>query len=208
MRRDTMADPAVTPAPGNASPRRSLRRRAFHFARNVFAVIGLLFVVYTVCFDVTEIVSPSMAPTLRGDKFGRGPREPSANDWVLSEHVSYWFRRPRRFEIVAFRNDDGINVMKRVGGLPGETIASANNWLVIDGKPVARPKELEFLTYYPYGPYFKKGPTTCPADGYFVLGDHSMDSQDSRYDGPIDGHRFRGRAWLIVWPPARIGFVR
>jgi signal peptidase I len=186
----------------SATPRKSRVRRAVGFLRNCLAVVGLLFIVYFLCFDVSVIVSPSMSPTLHGGERG------IENDVVLSERISHWFRRPRRFEVLRFRNDDGIDVMKRIGGLPGETVSSQDNWLAINGVAPPRPSKLAFLKYYPYGKFFKSRSCDCGPNGYFVLGDHSMDSQDSRYDGPIDGNRFRGRAWMIVWPMSRFGFVK
>jgi signal peptidase I len=187
--------------PSSDAARPSRVRRVFRFARNCLAVIGALFVVYHSCFELSEMLSPSMSPTLRGAEKG------TDNDWILTERISYWFRNPRRFEVVRFRNNDGIDVMKRVGGLPGEHVSSRDNWLLIGGQPIARPAELAFLKYYPYGRFFKGDGSTNGPDAYFVLGDDSMDSQDSRYDGAVERSRLRGRAWLRVWPPVRIGFI-
>jgi type IV secretory pathway protease TraF len=43
--------------------------------------------------------------------------------------------------------------------------------------------------------------------GYYVLGDYTKDSNDSRYEGPVSPERIIGRPWLRVWPPGRMGFV-
>ena len=96
--------------------------------------------------------------------------------------------------------------MKRVVGLPGEKLGLTKNRISIDGDPLERPKKYESLYYYSYGNVVGGRVIDC-RDGYYVLGDDSRDSQDSRYDGPIPPERIRGRAWLIVWPPGRIGWV-
>jgi signal peptidase I len=185
------------------SKRPSRLRRFFHFARNVLAVVGLLFIIYHAGFNLSVVLSPSMSPTLRG---GGDQHEPS--DWVLAENVSYWFRSPRRFEVVCFRSDDGVDVMKRVAGLPNETVGVKNFWVTINGIPPDRPPQLASIKYFGFGRLLREKTCPCGPNGYFVLGDDSKDSQDSRFDGPVDGSRIRARAWLIVWPPKRIGFVR
>jgi signal peptidase I len=75
--------------------------------------------------------------------------------------------------------------------------------VLIDGSPVERPAGLAFLTYYPFGNLFGGKAAPC-GEGYYVLGDDSKDSQDSRFEGPVNPERIRGRAWLIVWPLSRV----
>ena len=180
-------------------PSRSLARRAFRFGEHVFAALGLAFVIYHLLFDLSVMASPSMSPTLQGTGAENG-------DWVLTERLSLLLRGPRRWEVIAFRNNEGQQVMKRVVGLPGETVSLAGSSLLVGGEPLARPKSLDCIEYIAYGKLHKGKEAEC-GDGYFVLGDDSVDSQDSRFEGPVEPGRVRGRAWLVVWPPARIGFV-
>jgi signal peptidase I len=176
-------------------------RRVIRVVRNLLAVIGFVVVLRHTCFDVSQIVSPSMSPTLVGDAEHDIP-----GDWVISERVSYWFRAPRRWEIVRFWCNDGFWVVKRVAGLPGETVSLPDNWVSINGVPLRRPAPLSFLVYYPYGKC-RNGTSVSCGNGYFLLGDHSKDSQDSRYEGPMSPERISGRAWLRVWPLSRFGWV-
>jgi signal peptidase I len=167
----------------------------------MLALFGAITLVYLLAFNVSLVVSPSMSPTLRGDAEHAIP-----GDWILTERITFWFRKPHRWEVVRFWSVDGSWVMKRVGGLPGETVSVQDTWLDINGKPLPRPPELRTLTYYPYGNCRGGAQVPC-GDGYFVLGDYSKDSQDSRYEGPLDPSRIDGRAWLRVWPPSRFGWV-
>jgi signal peptidase I len=176
-------------------------RRVLHIVRNLLALFGALVLVQCATFDVSEMVSPSMSPTLRGDA-----EHGIAGDWVLTEKVSYWFRRPHRWELVRYQSTDGLWVMKRVAGLPGEAVSVRENQLVVDGASVARPASLSFLRYYPYGK-FRGGAAVPCKNGYFVLGDDSKDSQDSRYEGPLEPSRIQGRPMLRVWPLSRVGWV-
>jgi signal peptidase I len=177
-------------------------QRIYRWACGCFALFGLAVLIFSTCFNLEQMVSPSMTPTLRGTSADDG-------DWVFSERISYWFRNPKRWEVVRFRNADADLVMKRVGGLPGETVGvNDEGGLVINAVPLAPPKSLHFLHYYGFGPYLNGGKQVqCGPDHYFVLGDDSRDSLDSRYEGTISRDRVRGRAWLIVWPLSRVGWV-
>jgi signal peptidase I len=140
-----------------------------------------------------------MAPTLQGiGAFG--------GDWVLTEKVTYWFRNPRRWEIVRFLQRDGYTVMKRVAGLPDETVGINDFHVQIDGRELPFPDQLSFIKYYDYGNIGRDRTVKCDG-GYFVLGDDSVDSLDSRYEGVLPSNRVQGRVWMILWPPKRIGFV-
>ena len=191
---------SLPPPPAKLSRPRRWVRRLFRFVRNCLALLGLLFLIYHVGFDLSQIVSPSMAPTLRGTGEDNG-------DWVLSERISFRFRKPRRWELVRFHDDQGVEVMKRAVGLSGETLCLREGRVFIDGKPVPTPPRLGFLNYYTYGPYLHNGKSVSCGDGYFVLGDYSRDSYDSRFTGPRPSGRINGRPWLIVWPPSRFGWV-
>lgn len=173
-------------------------RRLFRLAERTFAVIGLLLVTYHAAFDLGEVLSPSMEPTLRGEGG-------SGSDWVLTEKLTGRLRRPRRWELLTFRTPDGLQVVKRVVGLPGETVALRDGGLWVDGRVVARPAALASLRYLPYGNLTPgRGPVPC-GDGFYLLGDASQDSQDSRFEGPIPARQIVGRAWLVVWPLNRAG---
>jgi signal peptidase I len=166
----------------------------------LLAVIGLMSVVYWTCFDYSCIISNSMKPTLRGTGFDNGDR-------VLTERVSYCFREPCRWEVVTIRHPDGGQIMKRVVGLPGETIQMTREGkLIIDGNDIQPPSELTFLHYFPYG-NLTAGKTSSCGEGFYVLGDDSRDSDDSRFNGPIHRESIIGRAWLILWPSDRRGLV-
>lgn len=169
------------------------------FLRNALAVIGFLAVVYHLGFNLSVIVSGSMAPTLQGD--GK-----EGSDWILCERVSYWLRDPKRWEVAEFVTDDHLVVTKRVVGLPGERISLLGDRAAVDTEPLPVPPSLEFLRYCPEGKLSQGRECEC-GEGYFLLGDDSHDSWDSRFDGPVSRCAIRGRAWLIVWPPSRFGFV-
>ena len=190
--------PAIVEQP--VISRRTRVRRALRWVERGFAVFGVLCLLYVLTVDISIITSPSMSPTLQGMNVDDGDR-------VVTEKVTRWFRQPRRWEVIAFTRDDGVQLMKRVAGLPGETVQlSEDRRLLIDGKPVEVPAGLN-QKYLKFGNLFEGKPIAC-GDGYYVLGDDLKDSDDSRFNGPVKPSRLIGCAWLIVSPWERFGFVR
>ncbi len=177
---------------------KTLLTKIFCYVRNLLALVGLILIIYHLFFNVMVIYSDSMAPTLKGT--ATTPR-----DYILTERISYIFRKPRRWEIIKYTTDDELytNVMKRIVALDGETISIKDHWICINGEPVERPTGLDFLKYYGVGELNDGREVKCDG-GYFMLGDDSMDSYDSRFTGIVTPDRFEGRAIMIIWPPSRI----
>jgi signal peptidase I len=184
---------------GEERTRRRRLRKALRWAEHGLAAFGLLVLVYCLTLDLSVVTSGSMKPTLRGENAEEG-------DWVLTEKVSYRFRNPRRWEVAAIDKADGIHVMKRVVGLPGEEVSLVDGHVCIDGQEAGRPEPLRDMEYLAVARLFPGRRVEC-GRGYCVLGDDTRDSQDSRFEDPIPRDRIVGRAWLRVWPPKRIGWV-
>ncbi len=137
------------------------------------------------------IPSTSMEPTL------------VPGERVLVAKFLYRFTEPRRGDIVVFRYpiDNRKNLIKRVVGLPGERIKIADGKVFINGEPLTG--ELFHRTYYSAG-YYGQGERVIPEGHYFVLGDNSANSDDSRYWGYVPRKNILGRAFLVYWPPHRV----
>lgn len=174
-------------------------RRAGRILERTLAVIGLGLIVYHAGFELTCVMSGSMAPLLKG-------RENGGPDWALFERVSKG-RVPARFQVVSFTNEEGIQVAKRVVGLPGETVAITSRTLVIDGAPVASPEGVGRGGGYLAAGNVHHRSYTVPEGHVYVLGDDSQDSQDSRFEGAIPLASIEGRAVLRVWPLARLKWL-
>jgi signal peptidase I len=183
-------------APANHQSR---TRRFLRGAERVFAVIGLCFVIYHLGFELTVMTSGSMAPALQGTSYSNGDR-------ILVEKITGCFRTPKRWEIYFLYDADGTPVAKRIVGLPGERVSIKGNSVYINGIENRPPQRLQSLKYYPLGNLARDHEVECGND-YFVLGDDSKDSYDSRYLGPVTPAQLRGRAWCILWPFSRVGFV-
>ncbi|MGI9047816.1 MAG: signal peptidase I, partial [Rubrobacteraceae bacterium] len=123
-------------------------------------------------------------------------------DRVLANKFIYRFTDPKRGDIVVFKSvtNPNLDLIKRVVGLPGDTIQVKNDVLFVNGK---RQKE----SYISKDPGFQPpfGPATVPKGHYFMMGDNRGNSEDSRYFGPVPKKNIEGEAFLRFWPLNRIG---
>ena len=131
------------------------------------------------------------------------------NDRVIGSRLSYKFSDPERGDIAIFRfpDDESIYYVKRIIGLPGETIQIDDEGnIYIDGEVLQEHYGLERIK----NPGSAREPITLGEDEYFVLGDNRNNSEDSRFTqvGVIHRDDIVGRAWLRIYPFDRIGFIR
>ncbi len=136
-----------------------------------------------------------------------GSMEPTLNigDRILVDKLSYHLHAVHRGDIIVFARppgetlEPGVNdLVKRVIGLPGETISGRNGQVYINGKPLAEP-------WLPKGVVTGNfSPVKIPKGYYFVMGDNRGFSSDSRVFGPISGSLIVGRVVMRIWPLSHI----
>lgn len=187
------AEPAPSvPPPASQSPRRRTKRAVVEWV--TILVVAVLAAVLLRSFVIQPyyIPSGSMEPTLMiGDK-------------VLVNKLSYDFHSVHRGDVVVFKKpakdySPGIkDLIKRVIGLPGETISASGGSVYINGRPLKEPWLPRTTTTADFPPVH------IPAGDYFMMGDNRGNSADSRVIGPVPGKLIVGRAFLIIWPIGRI----
>lgn len=134
--------------------------------------------------------------------------EPNFHDseYLLTDKLSYRFTSPQRGEVIIFHppENPGVNYIKRVIGLPGETVEIKEGKVFVNGKLFNEP-EIEAETQVTSQKELK---LTVPFDTYFVLGDNRPHSRDSRELGTIPKINITGRVWFVVLPFQDFGLVR
>ncbi|MBV8462917.1 MAG: signal peptidase I, partial [Acidimicrobiales bacterium] len=151
-----------------------------------------------------SIPSLSMSPTLQ------------VGDRIIVDKMSYRLHSVHRGDIVVFRrppleDQEYADLVKRVIGLPGETISAHNGHVYIDGKvlsePWLPPGPQSYTTSLPgdENPQFNlPGPVRIPQGEYYVMGDNRENSEDSRFFGPISKSLIVGRAVAVAWPLSHV----
>jgi signal peptidase I len=165
------------------------------------AVLGIALVL-AVCVrayvgQMFYIPSGSMLPTLQ------------IGDRIVVDKLAYRIHGVQRGDIVVFARPpleqaDYADLVKRVIGLPGDTVSSVGGHVYIDGRPLAEPwlthpQPVTAPSQLPDA-FSLNHPFTVPADTYFVMGDNRTDSEDSRYFGPIPRDLIVGKMAFRVWP--------
>lgn len=127
----------------------------------------------------------------------------------LEQRVIYPFHQPRRGDIVVFEypRDVSKDYIKRVIGLPGDTIEIRDGEVLVNGAPLNQPYLADARTFCVTGYACQNGPIEVPPGHVFVMGDNRANSSDSREWGPLPLDRVIGKAWLIYFPLTEWGLV-
>lgn len=145
----------------------------------------------------TQVQGESMEPTLHD------------GDNLIVDKITYRFNDPKRFDIIVFpfRYKENTYYIKRIIGLPGETVQITN-----DGKIYINQEELKegYGKEVILDPGNAYTPITLGEDEYFVLGDNRNNSSDSRSSsvGIIQRDDIIGRAWVRIWPFSKFGVLK
>lgn len=171
-------------------------REIMGFLLYVAVVVGLTFLIITFVGQRTYVSGSSMENTL------------SDGDNLIVDKITYRFSDPRRFDIIVFPFEYGDHVyyIKRIIGLPGETVQIEDGNIYIDGEVLEESYGREVMK----DAGIAEDPITLGEDEYFVLGDNRNDSMDSRDPsvGLIDRDDIIGRAWVRIWPLDKIGVLK
>ncbi|OGW82234.1 MAG: signal peptidase I [Omnitrophica bacterium RIFCSPLOWO2_12_FULL_44_17] len=155
----------------------------------------------TFIFGPYKIPTGSMIPTLL------------VGDRIFVDKITYRFRQPNRGEIIVFKypGDEKKDFIKRLVAMSGDSVEIRDGEALVNGKPLTELVDPKVPKKYYYNrndwSYGREGQKfVVPPDSFFVLGDNSAQSSDSRNWGFVSKRHLIGRAVLIWWPLKRIGF--
>lgn len=186
--------------------------------------VGLLAVLLLVPTPVSLVIRPFKIPTAGMEPTLRGNQTTTSSDHIVVDRLSYRFKSPQRGDLIVFstskitglrrdnrKTDDEVFFIKRLVGLPGERISIVEGKIFADGKLLGEadgiPSSLYFtepvynhLQNRQSGDEFAVG-----KNKYFVLGDNSANSYDSRYWGGVPVSAVYGKVSMIYYPFTRAG---
>lgn len=172
-------------------------RPVFTWIFQIAVVLALAAVVSIFFFQSIVMQESSMEPTIEtGERF-------------FVNKLVYKFTSPNRGDIIAFTkdgSDDAPVHIKRVIGLPGETIEIRDGVVYINGEEYEEEGDLPKIT----NPGLAENGVTLENDEYFVLGDNRNNSEDSRFAEVqnVNEKYIEGKVWFCVYPADKIGFVK
>ncbi len=177
----------------------NLKKEAKEWAQSLVWALVLTLIIRTFVIQAFKIPSGSMRLTLvEGDK-------------LFVNKFIYRFEEPQRGDIVVFKypEDPKKDFIKRLVALEGETIEIRDGSVYVNDRKLTDPETFAKFYYFNQGPYGVPGEkVTVPADHYYVLGDNSAYSRDSRWWGFVPKKNVIGKALVRWWPPTRIGSIR
>lgn len=169
----------------------------FDFLQGIVVVLALLVMVYLFIMSPQEINGSSMEPNFHNGEF------------ILTNKILYKFRPPERGDVVIFKSPPNkeIDYIKRIIGLPGDTVSVKDNAVFVNGQKVDEPYLAPNTPIFG-GSYLAEGQSVVvPPDSYFMLGDNRDHSSDSREFGPINQADFIGTAIFRYWPFSQMGTI-
>ena len=170
-------------------------------AQELLGTVLYIAVVAFVCFLIitfvgqrTTVSGQSMEPLLYD------------GDNLILDKLTYHFRDPERFDVVVFDQTESDHYIKRIIGLPGETVQIIDDYVYINGE---RLEDDVYGKEVMLQPMRAADPITLGEDEYFVLGDNRNYSRDSRDPGVgnVNIDDIYGKAWFIAGPLEDMGFI-
>ena len=171
---------------------RTIFQKFIHTLVDILVLLSLAwFIVYSF-FSLYRVSGHSMEPAL------------STGDTVLIDELSYRFMKPKRMDIVLFQRADKSYNMKRIVGLPGETVIIQNGRIYINGELLETTKISPIAL-----PGLAKNPVELGKGEYFLIGDNTDSSEDSRFQniGNVHFAQIRGRVWFRLLPLRKIKLI-
>ena len=150
------------------------------------AIYGLL----NLTVDSFKVYGVSMLPTIQPDEY------------IIVNKAVYSIHEPQRGDIIVFESPrEPKDLIKRIIGLPGDTIEIRNRAVFVNGTALSEP-------YIAERPNYELHPSQIPPEEYFVLGDNRNHSADSRVGWTVPRQNIIGKAWITYWPPRLWGTIK
>lgn len=166
----------------------------WEWIKSIGTALVIVLIIHFFIFNLSTVKGQSMEPTLVD------------GEWLFINKIGYIIGGPERGDIVILKDPYeqlGFRefLVKRIVGLPGDTIEVSNKKLFINGQEYTEPYtdvEIQGDNY---------GPLVVPAGDFFVMGDnrHHLASTDSRIFGPVPENLIKGKAQFVMWPLNKIG---
>ncbi|MCD4756265.1 signal peptidase I [bacterium] len=174
----------------------SLGSFIYSFVETVVIALVIAVVLYLFIMTPHEVLGNSMHPTYQN------------GEYLMANKVQYRFSDPQRGDVIIFKYSDTQDFIKRIIGIPGDSISIKDGKVYINGDQLDESSYLADTVYTSGGDYMAEGQTIAIGEGeYFVCGDNRPHSSDSRTFGAITQDRIKGKAWIVYLPLSEFRIV-
>ena len=186
----------LEPTPGVGVEQEPQPSMGWMMLRELIETIVLSLVIFLLIRQVVQnyrIESHSMQPNFYEGEF------------ILVNKLAYRLGAPERGDVLVFHNPNNVeeDYIKRIIGLPGDTLEIYDGTVYINGQPLVEEYPINEI---PRGQTY--GPIVIEPDNLFVMGDNRPQSQDSRVFGQLSEDLIVGKAWVRVWPFNKFGIIQ
>ncbi len=174
----------------------SIGKFIFSFIETIVVALVISVVLYLFIMTPHEVVGRSMDPTYQD------------GEYLMANKLLYDLSTPKRGDVIIFKYSETQDFIKRVIGLPGETVGLQDGRIYINGKVLDESGYLDDAIYTNGSDYLHEGETiTLGEEEYFVCGDNRPHSSDSRTFGPITKDQVKAKSWLVYYPFSNLRFA-
>jgi signal peptidase I len=162
----------------------------------IVIALAISVVLYLLFMTPHEVVGTSMVPTFQN------------GEHLIANKIIYKISTPQRGDIAIFKYSDNEDFIKRVIGLPGDTIQIKDGRYYVNSKELDESAYLDSSVYTSGGEYLHEGESVIVPDNmYWLSGDNRPHSSDSRDFGPIKFTAIKGKVWIVYFPFNQVRFV-
>lgn len=170
----------------------------WEFIEAIVFALAIFVVVYLFLFQPNHVKGSSMYPTFKD------------GEYILTDKISYRLGLPKRGDVVVFKSPKNadIDFIKRIIGLPGDTVKISSGKLFLNGSLLDESSYLDSSIYTGPESYLPENQSiTVPEGHFFVMGDNRPHSSDSRDFGPVTTDEFVGKVFFRYFPVDRFGKI-
>lgn len=159
--------------------------------QTILLAASVFLVIYIFLFRPFQVSGESMDPTFKN------------KEYILTNLIALRFEDPKQGDVIVFKSptDKNKDFIKRVMGVPGDTVRIDNGHVFVNGQLVNESKYLSNSVYTTGGAFLQDGEEITVPDGmYFVMGDNRPYSSDSREWGFLKKSEIIGKSFFVYWP--------
>ena len=161
----------------------------FNTIEAVVIALALSIIFYLFIATPHEVVGRSMVPNFQ------------TGEYLIGNKIGYKFKEPHRGDVIIFEYDEYTDYIKRIIGLPGETVSIQNGKIYVNNQQLDETQYLDEAILTRGGDFLQEGTEiVVPSSHYFVCGDNRPNSSDSRDFGVINRDQIKGKAFLVYFP--------